>query len=688
MKKFILLFLSFPLMAQDWSLVGNMAPTGSEQSDYGANMVFAGDYLVVGWPQTFGDSLTSNTPPDDCGQVITYEKVNGQFEPIATLTARELTGSCVEGDGFGYGLAYDNGRLAIGMPAGVRAGTGRPGGGADTDSRVFLTHFENGNWVLDDTFTVDDLGTGRGIGFYVELEGDVMLVGGHEYKTLFGFSFPVVKGVYVFEDDGNGFSQQQKLDENFNLFGQDFDYENGQIVVGAWGEQALTQPGRVYVYEKQGAQWTLTQTINDTRNSNLGNQVEIDGDIMAVGAVQAGGSGSVTIYRNVGGQWEEQQFIQASDAQFNDQFAIAVRMEGDDLLVGATGGTDSGAVSGAAVGAVYHFVKQADGMFVEQQKIESFEPNEGNDQFGSYLLFNETDLLVSETSGGTILEGSTEFVHYSRAGTAGPGPDPVTFAVSSQSSGVWGVEGAENQSISLQVMPNDQILMYGNAHANGSPVWLVAVGSYADNTIDFQNIYTTSGARFGSSFRSGDVVITDAGTGMVSFSACAAGEFMFDLPGLGTSRVDLIKTLEIPGNECAVQNKALPNGISGSWYDPARTGEGYTVYVFDDADERKAEITWYTYDDNGQQMTLQGTGTVVDQTITVNQLNASQGGDFLSGNSQLTTMGSLSMTWNECHMAEVNYDLSTGNLGTGSMQVSQLSSVINTECDNLNAVNQ
>jgi hypothetical protein len=677
MKKFVWLFLSFPLMAQDWSVVENMAPTGAETSDFGINMVFADDYLVVSWPRSFVDGLSSSTTPDSCGEVITYEKVDGKFEEIATLTAADLTGSCVEGDGFGFGLAYDNGRLAIGMPAGFRAGMGLPGGGTDADSKVFLTHFENGNWVLDETLSADDLGSGRGMGGQLVLEDDMLLVHAHEYDTIFGFSFVVSTGVYVFEDSGSGFNQTQKLTESFHLFGQDFDYENNQIVVGAWGEQTLNAAGRVYVYEKQGGSWSLTQTINDSRNSNLGNQIEIDGTTMAVGAVQAGGTGSVSIFENNGGQWQETQIIQADDAQFNDQFAISVRLKGDDLLVGATGGTSND----PSVGAVYHFTKQANGDFVQQQKIESFEPNQGNDQFAGNLIFNDTDMLVNDTSGGTIDGATTEFMHYNRAGGSNPDPED-TYDVNSKSSGVWQVAGAAAHGISLQVMPDDRVLMYGSTNFDGNPLWMLGIGSYQDNVIDFADIYATSGAQFGSAFNSADVVVTDIGSGMVSFSKCDVAEFMFDLAGLGTGSVDLGKSIEIPGNECGSSNKILPNGISGSWFDPARSGEGFSVYLFDDAGVQKAVVTWYTYDEIGSQLALTGIGSVDGQTINVGALSSLSGADLFSGSggvSQLE-MGSLSMSWNECRVAQVNYDLTLSGLGSGTMQVHQLSSLTGTEC--------
>jgi len=683
MKKFVLLFLSFPLLAQEWSLVDNLAPQESETSDFGVGMAFAGDYLVVGWPRVFEDGLTQSNNPDSCGEVITYEKVGGKYKPIATLTAADLTGSCVEGDGFGYSLVYDKGRLAIGMPAGVRAGMGQPGGGTDADSRVYLTHFENGNWVLDETLIANDLGAGKGMGFQMVLEDDILLVHAHEYDSIYGFSFVVSTGVYVFEDMGSGFTQTQKLEEDFHLFGQDFDYENGQIVVGAWGEQTLTAPGRVYVYAKQGGSWQLTQTINDSRNSNLGNQIEIDNNLMAVGAVQAGGSGSVSIFENNAGTWEEIQYIQADDAQLNDQFGIAVRIKGDDLMVGATGGTDSGVSTGTAIGAVYHFVKQADGMFIQQQKIESIEANEGNDQFGSNIIFNDTDLMVAETSGGTLSGASTEFGHYSRAGSSNP--EPGVYDVNNTTSGVWSVAGATNQSISIEIMPDDRVLMYGNTNANGNPLWFLGVGNYNDNVIDFAHIYTTSGASFGHAFHSSDVVVTELGQAMVTLSACDAGQFMFDFDDLGASEVTINKSIEIPGNECSsVAYKNLPEGVSGSWFNPERSGEGYTVYVFDQGGKQHAEVTWYSYDETGNQLTLKGVGPVTNRTITVTTLQSYQGAELFSGSATETTMGTLTMTWDKCRTAQVDYDLSSSNMGSGGMEIQQLSNLADTDCGSLN----
>lgn len=680
MKRFVLMMLSFPVFAQDWSLVADMAPTAAEHSDYGANMVFAGDYLVISWPRVFEEALAPGEQPSGCGEIITYEKVDGAYQPIASTTAEDLIGACVPGDGFGYGLAYDQGRLAIGMPAGTRSGMNLTGGASDADSRVFITHFDNGQWVLDETLVADDLGNGRGMGFQLVMEDDLLLVHAHEYDSIFGFAFVISTGVYVFEDDGNGFSQTQKLTENFHLFGQDFDTENGQIVVGAWGEQTLTAPGRVYVYDKQGGSWQLTQTINDSRNSNQGNQIEMDGSLMAVGAVQAGGTGAVVIFENSSGQWQEQQIIQAEDADFNDQFGIAVRIQGDDLIIGATGGTDSGAQTGTAIGAVYHFVKRADGQFIQQQKLESIEANEGNDQFGGNLIFNGTDLLVNETSGGTLSGASTEFAHYSRAGDTSP---PTTANVSNTTSGVWTVAGVEQQSLSIQILNDRQALMYIRANHQGQALWLLGLGQYTGNSIDFPVLYATSGAQFGAAFSPADVQLLESGTAVFSLAACDAAELVYDLGSIGTGQLTVNKTLEIPGNSCGVNNKNLPNGVSGSWFDPARAGEGYTVYVFEEGGQQQAEVTWFTYDDTGEQMTLQGVGPVADEIISISALNQVSGAEFFSGQGSSQTVGSLSMSWDGCRLARLDYDLSSSGLGQGSQMLEQLNDLDNTDCGDL-----
>ncbi len=677
MKFLLLLVFSTSLAAQPWELVENMAPAEAMEGDYGSSSVFAGDYLVVSWPRTFSGGLTVGaTPPDSCGEVITYKKVADKYQEVARLTAADLTGNCVKGDGFGFGLSYDKGRLAIGMPAGARAGYGLPGGATDADSRVFMTHFENGNWVLDETLLANDIGAGRGMGFKVVLENDVLLVHAHEYNSIYGFSFVVSTGVYIFQDSGNGFVETQKLSEQFHLYGQDFDIENNQIVVGAWGEQAMTKPGRIYVYDKQGSEWTLTQTINDTRNANLGNKISIDGNLMAAGAVQAGGNGAAVIFEKSGAKWQEKQFIKPNDSAFNDQFGITVLLSNGELMVGATGGTNSGVNGGFNVGAAYYFEQNSAGQFTQIQKLETLDPDRGDDQFSNFLLFNETELFISDTSGSTISDGITELAHYKREASGVPVNTP---SVSSKSAGLWTVDGVNNQGVSIEILNDGRVVVYAQVNHEGEMLWLFGYGVFNNNIIDITDIGRTSGADFGQSFNPLDVQIERIGSAVITLSACHKAELLVDLNGISTQGYQLTKSVEVVGNECTNSTKVLPNGISGSWFDPSRNGEGFSVIMFKDNSLTKAHVSWYTYD-QGKPLTLTGIADVNGQTLKVNQLISFSGANFLSGTSQVTNRGQLNMTWDKCRTAKVDYDLTASGLDSGTMDLVQLSILKDTDC--------
>lgn len=667
----LLILTSLSLHAQDWELVEDLAPEASAESDFGQNMVLADGKLIVSWPRVF----TKGNDADSCGEVITYEKVNGQWQDIVRLTAENLTGSCTQGDGFGFGLAFDEGRLAIGMPAGARAGLGESGGMTDADSRVFMTHWDEnqGNWVLDETLAGSDIGSGRGMGGQLVLEDNMLLVHAHEYDSIFGVKFVVSTGVYVFEDNGSGFTETQKLEENFHLFGQDFDYENGQIIVGAWGEQALTQPGRIYVYEKSGDQWQAVQTINDTRNSNLGNQIEILGDSMVAGNVQAGGIGGVSVYnKDAEGQWTEVQFIQADDSAVNDQFGIALKMDEDEIVIGATAGENQV----QTLGAVYIFSKGDNGQYSQQQKLVASNPGTLYDRYGGNVVFNDTDLLVNSNSGGFANGDVTSFHHYSRDAGDDNGS---TYDIDAKVSGVWKSEYSDTQTISIEILSDGRAVLYAGLNRNEESFWIVGVGSISDHIMDFSTVYSTTGARFGTNFNPADVQIIDEGEIQIAFNACNNALLSYDINDVGAGEVHIHKDLEIPGLECGSTNKNIPTGVSGSWLDREQPGQGFTVYVGDNDGVQTAAVSWFTYDDSGKQIVYIGHGEVIDNVLTLDKLISIGGGYIFSGGESSTVNGNLTLTFGTCNNAHLEYDF--GDDGSGSHNLSQLTQVDGTTCD-------
>lgn len=71
----------------------------------------------------------------------------------------------------------------------------------------------------------------------------------------------------------------------------------------------------------------------------------------------------------------------------------------------------------------------------------------------------------------------------------------------------------------------------------------------------------------------------------------------------------------------------INNALSGTWYNPDRDGEGFIIDV---ANAGNIVISFYTYDNSGQQMWLIGTGDV-DGSVAVIDFYVTEGGFYGSG---------------------------------------------------------
>lgn len=136
----------------------------------------------------------------------------------------------------------------------------------------------------------------------------------------------------------------------------------------------------------------------------------------------------------------------------------------------------------------------------------------------------------------------------------------------------------------------------------------------------------------------------------MTLSACNQAELLVDLDGISTNSYPLTKSLEVFGNECGNSTKAY--------------------------------ISWYTYL-QGEPMTLTGLADVDGQMLTVNQLQSFSGAEFLSGNSETTSRGELSLIWDTCRRAWVEYDMSASGFDSGTMNLIQLSILKDTDCAGL-----
>lgn len=136
---------------------------------------------------------------------------------------------------------------------------------------------------------------------------------------------------------------------------------------GNGADNSLTDSGAVYVYARQGDQWTLQAYLkasNPGADDRFGRAISLssDGNTLAVGAAgedsaaigvngdqlsnAASGAGAVYVFERGNAGWAQTSYVKATNTASGASFGSAVALSGDGstLLVGATG--DDGNATG------------------------------------------------------------------------------------------------------------------------------------------------------------------------------------------------------------------------------------------------------------------------------------------------------------------------------------------------------
>ena len=131
-------------------------------------------------------------------------------------------------------------------------------------------------------------------------------------------------------------------------------------------------------------------------------------------------------------------------------------------------------------------------------------------------------------------------------------------------------------------------------------------------------------------------------------------------------------------NEAVEPPFLLEPGITSSWYDPSRDGEGFLLELLEDD---RAVMYWFTYDDDGNQDWFVASGKVAGNRIEFLKLKRVSGGEFGPGfNPDDVTrevVGSASFIWSGCDTGSMSYRIGPRH---GRMQLQRITSVLGIEC--------
>lgn len=349
----------------------------------GSPVVLAGNVALVGAPYaTVNGNLYQ-------GAVYVFTKTNGVWTQTQKLSAGDSGAS----DNFGTAIAVSGGTAIIGAPnATVNGNYGQGAAYVFTES--------SGVWSQAQELVASDGAAGNMMGYSVAIDGTTALVGD---PTEWVNGNDSQGAVYVFTENGNTWSQAQKL---IASDGAQDDTFGGSIALD--GNTALissslaaidgnADQGAVYVFTDSGDVWNQTQkfTSSDGESGDLfGNSLALSGTEALVGAFAATvngnpDEGAAYVFVDSGGTWSQTQKLIASDGAQNHSFGSAVALDGSTALIGAPIVTVNGNYQ---QGEVYEFTN-TNGNWLEKQKLM---PSDGNEvyDFGEAIALDDRTVII------------------------------------------------------------------------------------------------------------------------------------------------------------------------------------------------------------------------------------------------------------------------------------------------------
>lgn len=317
-----------------WTFAQILAPSGPVYGGrFGQSVAIDGNVVVIGAP---ADCCPESTDP---GRAFVFRRVDGSWSEEAML----LPVNGEDDDFFGTAVALRGDVIAVGASGddeiGFRSGA------------AYLFRRSGSSWPLE-TKLVDGANRSYGaVGQSVAFVSDVEIVVGS------------AGGVLDFQYGNKGWQLKQFIDPPAPGFGYGLATDGTRLVVGSPEEDATgVDSGRLYLYQKQGANWSLVQSITPLdAGGRLGWKIAVQGSTIVSGAYGHGTSaganvGAAYVFRPTSGVWGQAQRLAGSASVPGDQFGRAVSLDAGTLFVGAPEADEGGYIN---TGEAYVFQETA-----------------------------------------------------------------------------------------------------------------------------------------------------------------------------------------------------------------------------------------------------------------------------------------------------------------------------------------
>ena len=298
-----------------------------------------------------GCQLTTINGNAGQGAVYVFVRNAGVWTEVQRLLASDGAAS----DRFGTSVAISGSNIVVGAPQkGVNGGT--------HVGRAYIFIHNGSQWSEQGTLTATDPAAFNYFGNYVAIDNDNIAVGNNPSPGA------GANAAYVFVRSGSVWSQQQKISvcepsgpgPQFCRFGSTVSIRGNTLAVG--NQNVNVSPnqsqGAVYIFTRSGSVWTqfVRLTASDgAGNDYFGVSVALGDSTLAVGAhADLGVPGKAYVYDWTGSEWTFRQKLMPGTNR--NAFGQQVGFDGNSIIAAAP--VDAGS-PGAFIGAAYIFAQPA-----------------------------------------------------------------------------------------------------------------------------------------------------------------------------------------------------------------------------------------------------------------------------------------------------------------------------------------
>ncbi len=293
-----------------WWRTSTMGGSGSGPVRMGYTVALRGDIAALG--DAWDYSLPGFTTASPNGAAVVYERTAGVWSRVSDLYPTVSTSSS-----FGGHVAIaDDGSLVL-----VAAWQHAPSGAVHVYAR------QPSGWVLAQTITGASLMPPAAIGYAAATSGCIFIPAANGASST----------VRIFTQQGGAWTETGSLAPTPPApgFGGPITVDGTRVVIAApqAPNSGSSATGMLFEYDLSLPNWESQPDViappAGLTVSNFGRSLALDGDRLAIGAYDWAFE-----YRRVGGTWQPFAAVQRPTYNTNAQFAVAVALYSNGLLVG------------------------------------------------------------------------------------------------------------------------------------------------------------------------------------------------------------------------------------------------------------------------------------------------------------------------------------------------------------------